>query len=93
MNCIKMTSKRTFYKSTLKIEVLCEYPLRVDLVSGEIELPDIITNFMESNDTSLVWEVVGEEEITAKEAAIILIEHDSDPEFFSLDEDGNDVEE
>ncbi len=76
-------SKRKFYKTTITVTVLSEDPG----VSG-YELGTIAREIV---DGDLVGSWSGDEKkIDAKECARLLSEVGSDPEFFNLDEDGND---
>jgi hypothetical protein len=77
--------ERTFYKTTITIEVLSEYHI------GGLSLVDVVHN-MEHGDFS--GQVKGEEveELNGAEMAWHLIEQGSEPAFFQLDDDGNDLD-
>lgn len=82
-----MTSKRTFYKTTITFEVLSEEPL-----PGNITLADI-DEMTDDGECSGRWIDTQVEELGGPAAAARLLYHNSDPEFFQLDEDGNDEED
>jgi hypothetical protein len=77
---------RKFYKTTITIEVLSEEP-----IPEEMDLADII---QESSEGAFSRGVVSEKEtvLNGEQAVKALAEQGSDPEFFGLDEKGNDLE-
>lgn len=79
-----MTSKRKFYKTTLKIEILSEEPFEWDSI-------DSIAYSITEGDCSGNVDHVKSEILTAKKVVQELINQGSDSEFFQLDEDGNDI--
>lgn len=82
-----MPSTRKFYKTVIVTTVLSEYPLD-GLDTSEIHREG------GNGDCSLVNDrTKGSEEIDGPTAAKLLIEQNSDPEIFQLDEDGNELDE
>lgn len=81
-----MPSKRTFYKTIISIEVLSEDPL-----PDQIDLNDIAYGITDG-DWSGTVEKSFEKTLTGPETAVALADQGSDPEFFQLDEDGNDID-
>jgi len=81
-----MTSKRKFYKTVIRFEVLSEEPVeQVDLETLHYEVTEgrWSGRFLDTT----------EEILDGPQMAKALQEQSSDPEFFNLDSDGNDVEE
>ena len=75
---------RKFHKTIIQVEVLSEEPF------GYNELSDVhhqITN----GDCSGTYTTLSTEELDGRQAADALKAQDSDPEFFQIDEDGNDL--
>jgi len=80
-------SKRKFYRTVIELEVLSEEPI-VDMAIGDINYE------MENGHLSGLYKTkIQDKEVNGKEMAKMLQEQGSDPEFFLLDEDGNDIEE
>lgn len=77
-------SKRAFYKTTVTVEVLHEEPLNFDTLE---DLHYAITD----GDCSGKFEVTGFVAMDGKSMAKALQKQGSDPEFFQLDEEGNDI--
>jgi len=81
-----MSSKRKFFKTTFKVEVLSEdVPVEWDNlydVASAIDTGDCSGRI---TDEKIV-------KLSASKAAEALQAQGSDPEFFQLDEDGNDLE-
>ena len=76
--------KRQFHKTTITVEVLSEGSiLQVESLQ---ELAYMITE----GDCSGQFSVGTSEALTGKQMAEALMEQHSDPEFFGLDESGND---
>ena len=78
---------KKYYKTTFKIEVLSEGGAASDL--GLEEILYEITN----GEFSGAIECVGVKELTSRQAARELMNQGSDPEFFNLDEHGNDLDD
>lgn len=81
-----MASKRKFYKTVIKIEVISE---------GKV--PDFdglgsLYYFITEGNGSGQYDTVSTKELSSKQAAKELIKQGSDPEFFGLDEKGNNVQ-
>lgn len=77
---------RKFYKTTFRIEVLSEGELPDFATLGRIE------EAFTTGDCSGVWTEELTQPLTPREAAQALLDQGSDPGFFQLDDDGNDVE-
>lgn len=75
-----------FYKTQYLIEVLSEEPIR-----GDVNLKDIEYMITEG-DCSGDVRTFGSVEISGAEAAKLLKRQGSDPSFFRIDENGNDIE-
>ena len=80
-------AKKKIYKSVLRVTILSEEPLpecvSLDTIQHEIDEGDWSgATDWESNDAELV----------GKEAAKAMLDQGSDPEFFQMDEDGNEIE-
>jgi hypothetical protein len=77
---------RKFYRTRIVVEVLSDYQLPdgTDLESIHYEITQ--------GGCSGVSAVESEREIDGREAVRALIQQGSEPAFFGLDEDGNDIE-
>jgi hypothetical protein len=83
-----MPSKRKFYKTEITLTVLSEDPIRdVNLDSLEVIVDECI-NGEYSGDVKSVTEAVD-----AKRMAELLREQASEPEFFQINDDGEDLED
>ena len=82
-----MTSKRKFYQTTYNVKLLTEEPM-----PDEVSLADI-AHAMTDGDASGVFDQEDVTELDGPAAAAALQAQGSDPGFFRLDEDGNDLEE
>ena len=80
-------SKRKFYKTIIQLEVLSEYPIE------DKTLGDINYEIDEGDCSGLYTTLVQDEICDGKEMAELLIKQGSEPEFFMLDENGNDLNE
>jgi hypothetical protein len=81
-------AKKKIYKSVLKVEILSEEPLDDCLSLSDIDCQ--ITNGDWSGTEE--WDTHNIE-LVGKEAADAIIHQGSDPDFFQMDEDGNDIDE
>lgn len=81
-----MPSDRKFYKTVVTVTVLSEEPL-----CRGTDLKDIAHQIIEG-DWSGEVDVGNSKEVTASEVAKLLEEQGSDPGFFRLDSEGNDVD-
>lgn len=79
-------SNRKFYRTVISVEVLSEEPYSPE--SLESIAHDII-----EGDCSGRWNVVSSKEVDGAEMAQLLYEQASEPAFFQLDDDGNDLDE
>jgi hypothetical protein len=77
---------KRYYKTTVVVTVLSEYepPVWNDLA----DLNYLITDGHCSGMVATTDEI----EVSAKQMAQLLINQNSDPEFFGLDENGNEIE-
>jgi hypothetical protein len=76
---------RKFYRTVYTVEVLSEEPITVN-----VDLDDL--NYMITDgDCSGKIETNGSDEIDGVTAAKLLMEQGSDPEFFRIDKNGNDI--
>jgi len=82
-----MTSKRRFYRHVYSVEVLSEEPLpeNIDLDSLHYQITE--------GECSGIRLGMTTETVDGPTMAKLLQGQGSDPEFFSLDADGNDVED
>ena len=81
-----MTSKRKFYKTVFSYEILSEDPIEsfsLDDINYETQEVRWSGQFLETK----------QETLDGKEAAKALENQSSDPEFFNLTPEGNDLEE
>lgn len=79
-------SNRKFYRTVISVEVLSEEPYNPESLEGIAH--DII-----EGDCSGRWNVVSSKEVDGVEMAQLLYEQASEPAFFQLDDDGNDLDE
>ena len=79
-------AKPKFYKTTYHVEMLTDRPLReaLDL--------DAINYMITEGEASGVVTDMGTVTLTGRQAAKALIDQGSDPSFFNLDEDGNELD-
>lgn len=80
-----MASERKFYRTKIVVEVLSEELYRNEDIN-------VIAYDITHGDCSGIVNCVESKEIDGKTAATLLIEQGSDPEFFQLDDEGNDKE-
>ena len=69
------------------MEILSEGPI------GDADMQTILYNTMEGGWSGKNTTEIQDQEVSAKKMAKLLIEQGSDPEFFGLDEDGNEIEQ
>jgi len=81
-----MASDRKFYKTTYMVEVLTEGPFTRSNLSS-------IAHEISEGEASGVVRREKEECLTGPEMVKELIAQGSDPEFLSLDDEGNDLDE
>jgi len=77
-------TKRIFYKTKIVIEILSEEPQSVN------SLADIEYDITEGNNSGS-WNVVETMELNGLACANELKSQGTDPEFFQIDDDGNDL--
>lgn len=78
---------RMFYKTVITIEVLSEEP-----IPDGMSIENIANEAMEGSYSMRSLEEAKETLLNGKEAADALLEQGSNPSFFRLTDDGNDVE-
>lgn len=83
-----MASKRTFYRTVLTLEVLSEEPL-----TGEESLSDIEYSIDVGSCSGKVETTVENEQVDGPRMAQLLLDQASDPDFFGLDKQGNDLDD
>lgn len=77
----------TFHRLVLELEILSEEPIPEDIQLAE--LAELIT----TGPCSGLITITKQGELCGKEMATALLAQGSDPEFFQLDDDGNDLED
>ena len=75
--------KRTFYKYTIRVTILTEDPIPDDMGIGDM------IDEMNSGAYTGTWHMVQTEQQGAKDMAAEMRRVGSDPDFFSIDDDGN----
>ena len=80
-----MISKRKFYRTVIRVEVLSEEPFEYN------DLSDIAAAI--EDECSGTYETVKSEVLTAKQAVAALLKQGSDPEFFLLTDTGEDLDD
>jgi len=83
-----MASKRIFYRTIITSEVLSEEPL-----TGSESLSDIEYLIDVGSCSGKVETTVENEEVDGPRMAQLLQDQESDPDFFGLDETGNDLDD
>ena len=78
-------TKRKFYKTVFQIELLSEEPISPDSLEEISRLAE--------GDCSAKWGEKSHKTLNGKQAAKELQKQGSDPEFFMIDENGNELEE
>lgn len=81
-------SKRKFYRTVIKVEILSEepYPESADMHQ--------VANDIDDGDCSGQAITIVENQVVSGKRMVKLLENQgSDPEFFQLDENGNDLED
>ena len=79
--------KKKLYRTVIQIEVLSDEPYEGN------DLETIAYDITDGHCSGLLSDVVRNEEITGEDAVKQVKEHGSDPEFFEMDEEGNELEE
>jgi hypothetical protein len=80
--------KKTIYRTVIQVVVLSEEPIPDDMSFEEIDANCVDGDFCGSSDY-----IEHNKPITGKEAAKAVIGTGSDPVFFQMDKDGNELEE
>lgn len=82
-----MGEPRKFFKTEIAVVVLSEdVPIEFDSLKE-------VDNAITTGDCSGQYTVTSQKEVPAKEMVKLLAEQGSEPGFFRLDEDGNEVKE
>jgi hypothetical protein len=76
---------RKFYRTIIKVEVLSETPYEYD------DLDDVCYDIMDGDCSGMVT-LESSEEVDGPTMAKLLKKQFTEPEFFNLDENGNDTE-
>ncbi|MAH32736.1 MAG: hypothetical protein CMG78_12145 [Marinobacter sp.] len=80
-------AKKIIHRTVIEVEVLSEQPIP-DTDSLEFIAREII-----HGDWSGKWGVTGEHELSGTEAVEAIQNQGSDPQFFGIDENGDDLDE
>lgn len=80
-------TKRKFYKTVIQVKVLSEQPYEYE------NLSQVASDISDGDCSGEIENTITNEKLNGKQAATVLQEQGSDPEFFRLDKDGNDLEE
>lgn len=83
-----MPSRRTFHRTVVTIEILSEDP-----IGDVVDSLEMIDHQITDGDWSGKVDVTSAEELDGPTAARLLAAQGSDPEFFGLTDDGDDVDE
>jgi hypothetical protein len=83
-----MTSKRKFRRTVIQVEILSEGDEAYDPEDLGAVVADIATE-----GYSGAWEIARSEVVDGAEMATFLQEQATDPGFFQLDAEGNDIED
>jgi hypothetical protein len=75
---------RKFYKTIVTIEIISDEIYKFDSLEQ-------VTHDITYGDCSGQVEAVKNEELNGEQAATALLKQGSDPEFFNIDKDGNDL--
>jgi len=85
--CSKFRKPRMFYRTVIQVEVLSEEPFSFDNLNS---IHEAITD---GDCSGLVTTVIDNENVDGPKMAKLLEEQGSDPSFFQLTNDGQDMEE
>ena len=81
-----MSKKKKFYRTVIQMEILSEQPIR------DASMSDIAYQTDEGDWSGKNTTVIQDDEITGPQAAVYLSLQGSDPEFFGLDAEGNELD-
>lgn len=79
-------SPRKFYRTIYSVEILSQEP-----IPGELDLHTVL-GMAQDGDYSGRNVKTCQDEINAKDAATFLKVHGSEPAFFSIDDEGNEIQ-
>lgn len=83
-----MTSKRKFYRTVIQVEILSETPY-----PESADMHQVANDIMDGDCSGKATTMIENQVVSSKRMAKLLKEQGSDPEFFQLDENGNDLED
>lgn len=83
-----MSENRKFYRTVYQVEILSEEKFDDN---GGMSLTDIDEAMTNGDVSGRITTIVDNEEKTGSEIAVLLKAQGSDPEFFQLDKEGNDL--
>jgi hypothetical protein len=81
-----MSSKRKFYRTVIQVEILSETPY-----PDGINLEQIHHDITEGDSSGKISTIVDNQILSGEQTAILLKDQGSDPSFFQLDNEGNDI--
>jgi hypothetical protein len=79
-------NKKKYYKTVIHVEVLSEEPI------GDVDMQTILYQTSEGGWSGKNTTMVQDQELNGFEMARALEEQGSDPEFFGLDQNGEEIE-
>jgi hypothetical protein len=82
-----MASKHKFYRTVYMVEVLSDEPVHFE------RLHEVDEARAKHEVSGSFWDEISNEEVDGPTMATLLLHHASDPSFFGLDEEGNDLDE
>lgn len=80
--------KKILFRTVIKLEILSEDP-----IPDGMAIAEIIREANEGNYSAMFSEIVSNKIIFGKRAATLVLNQNSYPEFFGMDEDGNEIDE
>lgn len=80
--------KKKLYRTIIQFEVLSEDPID----SNNISLADIVYETMDGDWSGNIQFQKENEAVTGKDAVKLVLDHGTDPEFFGMDNDGNEID-
>jgi hypothetical protein len=83
-----MAKKKTLYRTLIQVEVLSEEPIPEDMTLDQIEEECNTGSFSGVHDY-----IVRNKKVKGIEAVTLVLKQGSSPDFFQMDENGNDLKE
>jgi hypothetical protein len=80
-----MANKKKYYRTIIQVEVLSEEPI------GDVSMSEIIHNAQDGDWSGKNTTITQDEELSGKQMAEALLDQGSDPEFFQIDEEGEEI--